>query len=162
MKTLYMLVGPKGSGKTFIGTLMEQELHIPFFRAENIWVENNLDPAIPEQRKKGAIIVDREIDLQFENKDQMSIETTASFDNFPTYLSNLKSKYHVKLIQIKVPLDICFERVRTRDQASHVPVSDKRLYEINTCSERVKFDFDLVIENTDKSEEELLTLLLSL
>ena len=38
-KTLYMLIGPKGSGKTYIGTLVENETDISFLRVENIWLK---------------------------------------------------------------------------------------------------------------------------
>jgi len=42
-KTLFMLVGPKGSGKTHIGTLVNQHTDIVFLRVEPIWL--GLKPA---------------------------------------------------------------------------------------------------------------------
>lgn len=35
-KTVILLIGQKGSGKTFIGTLMEREFGIPFIRVEGL------------------------------------------------------------------------------------------------------------------------------
>ena len=37
-KTLYMLIGPKGSGKTYIGQLIGNQTNISFLRVENIWL----------------------------------------------------------------------------------------------------------------------------
>lgn len=37
-KTLYMLIGPKGSGKTHIGTLVNIHTDIKFLRVESIWL----------------------------------------------------------------------------------------------------------------------------
>lgn len=36
-KHIYLLIGPKGSGKSYIGTLFEKYFDIKFFRVEN-WV----------------------------------------------------------------------------------------------------------------------------
>ena len=40
---LFMLIGPKGSGKTHIGTLVNQHTDIVFLRVEPIWL--SLEPA---------------------------------------------------------------------------------------------------------------------
>jgi shikimate kinase len=37
-KTLYFLIGPKGSGKTFIGTHVNKSTDIYFLRVEQIWI----------------------------------------------------------------------------------------------------------------------------
>lgn len=39
-KILYMLIDPKGAGKTYIGTLINQHTDIPFIRVEPIWLGN--------------------------------------------------------------------------------------------------------------------------
>ena len=38
MKTLYMLIGPKGAGKSYIGRLVSQRTDIRFLRVESIWL----------------------------------------------------------------------------------------------------------------------------
>lgn len=37
-KTLYMLIGPKGSGKTYIGGVVGKNTDISFLRIESIWL----------------------------------------------------------------------------------------------------------------------------
>jgi shikimate kinase len=38
MKLLYLLIGPKGSGKSHIGALVSQHTDIYFLRVEPIWL----------------------------------------------------------------------------------------------------------------------------
>jgi shikimate kinase len=37
-KILYMLIGPKGAGKTHIGTIVDRDTDISFLRVESIWL----------------------------------------------------------------------------------------------------------------------------
>jgi hypothetical protein len=39
-RSVLVLVGPKGSGKTYVGTLTNKELGVPFLRVEPIFLEN--------------------------------------------------------------------------------------------------------------------------
>lgn len=38
-QSLYMLIGPKGSGKTHIGILVQEHTDIRFIRVEPIWLQ---------------------------------------------------------------------------------------------------------------------------
>jgi shikimate kinase len=48
-KIVYLLIGPKGSGKSFIGTLMDERLGIRFIRVENISKKVKKDRQIDDQ-----------------------------------------------------------------------------------------------------------------
>ena len=37
-KVLFMLIGPKGSGKTYIGMLVDRHTDIAFLRVESVWL----------------------------------------------------------------------------------------------------------------------------
>lgn len=39
MKTVYLLIGPKGSGKSYIGNLIENELGIKFLNVEEFFID---------------------------------------------------------------------------------------------------------------------------
>jgi shikimate kinase len=39
MKTLFILVSPKGAGKTHIGTLVNAQMSIKFLPVEPIWID---------------------------------------------------------------------------------------------------------------------------
>lgn len=67
-KTLYVLIGPKGSGKTHVGTKVNQHTSIKFLRVEPIWL--NLAPG-----EDGWQRVEHEIDQLFEQHDRIMIES---------------------------------------------------------------------------------------
>ena len=46
MKTLFILIEPKGAGKTYIGTRIEAQLGIKFLRVEPIWIEYLKNPQL--------------------------------------------------------------------------------------------------------------------
>ena len=67
-QTLYMLIGPKGAGKTTIGTLVHQHTDIAFIRVEPIWL--SLQPGEDGWKKVESVIDDR-----FQTHDRLMIES---------------------------------------------------------------------------------------
>jgi shikimate kinase len=53
-KILYLLIGPKGAGKTYIGTLVDRHTEIQFIRVEPIWL--NLQPGEDGWQKVEQVI----------------------------------------------------------------------------------------------------------
>ncbi|BBD66524.1 hypothetical protein NIES4072_62060 [Nostoc commune NIES-4072] len=64
MKTLFILVGPKGAGKTHIGTLVNAQMAIKFLPVEPIWIDYLQNGA---EDRDGWDIVEEEIDRLFES-----------------------------------------------------------------------------------------------
>ena len=91
-KTLIILVGPKGSGKTYIGTLLEKRLRIPFFRVEKVWLQLKEEKLYLSHLKKGYQNVNKEIDIQFTKSKKLIIESTGTYD-FELFLNDLQKKY---------------------------------------------------------------------
>ncbi len=150
-KTLYMLIGPKGSGKTYIGTLVENNTDIFFLRVENIWLKLN-------QEEDGWEKVEQEIDLAFTFCNKVMIENLGAGEGFIKFHASLNEKYIVKLIRVFADLDICLARVMTRDAENHIPISDDKVVEYNKIASQVNFDWDLEIDNNKfASESEILT-----
>ncbi len=58
-KILYILIGPKGSGKTYIGSQVNKNTDIKFLRVEPIWLK--LAPG-----ENGWERVEKEIDKEFQ------------------------------------------------------------------------------------------------
>lgn len=85
-KTIFILIGPKGSGKTCIGSLLQQELGIPFFRVENTWLNVKEERFSDRYVKKGFSLVEREIDRRCKDTDRveeinrMALSADLSFD----------------------------------------------------------------------------------
>ncbi len=128
-KTLYMLIGPKGSGKTYIGALVEKNTDIIFLRVEDIWLKVN-------HNENGWKKVEQEIDSKFKNCKKLMIESLGSGDGFHQFNESLKKKYHIKIIRVFTDLDTCIARVINRSNENHIPVSDEQVVEYNKVAFR--------------------------
>jgi shikimate kinase len=158
MKTIYILIGLKGSGKTYIGTLLQNKRNIPFLRVEDICLKIKADRKIDDQDYISEAFekIETEIRKKLLSVNQLTIESTASAIQFDQMVFNLRKDFVVKLIKIETDPKLCMQRVRTRDQENHISVSDEEVTQINTISAQRKFDFDLTIQNNFKSDNELL------
>ena len=156
MKQLIILVGPKGSGKTYIGTLVHEKLGIPFLRVEDIWLSVKSERFSEEYYTDGFRRVEEEIDRQLNNTGLLLIESTGASEYFAPFLSAVRQKYSLKLIRIDASPDTCRRRIKTRDTSVHIPVSDNRIEQINKEASEVHLDFDAVIENENTPDEEIL------
>lgn len=149
-KTLYLLVGPKGSGKTHIGTLVNQHTDISFLRVEPIWLSLEID-------EDGWKKVEAAIDAAFQSHEKVMVESLGIGTGFRAYRESLTQKYSLKMIRVYADLDACFERVKNRDSADHVPVSDERVEELNQLVSAATHDWDLEINNNrPASDDEIL------
>ncbi|MFH1770140.1 MAG: AAA family ATPase [archaeon] len=153
MKTIYLLIGPKGSGKSYIGNLIEKELGISFLNVEPFFMRseeeaNNLDEEFFEQAWK-------KVEEEIEKYDKVILESIGTFDSFKEFLKELEDSYDVKLIKVKSPLDLCIKRIRDRDKEVHVPMSKETIEKINELAMKEKYSFNLVINNEKASDEEI-------
>ena len=146
-KTLFLLIGPKGSGKTHIGTLVNQYTDIAFLRVEPIWL--SLKP-----NEDGWNKVEAEIDSLFERQDKVMIESLGIGEEFRKFHASLAEKYSIKLIRVYADLDTCFTRVKTRNNAEHIAVSDDKVTEFNQLASAVTHDWDLEINNNEPIPDE--------
>lgn len=155
-KTLYMLIGPKGSGKTHIGMLVDRLTEIKFLRVESIWL--TVQPGEDGWKK-----VESAIDAEFAVRDKVMVESLGAGEDFKRYYASLKSKYPVKMIRVYADLDTCLQRVQTRNSADHIPVSDDKVMEYNRIAAAVAYSWDAEIDNNGPtSQEEILRIIHSL
>jgi shikimate kinase len=146
-KTLHILIGPKGSGKTYIGSRIEQLTSIKFLRVEPLWLQL-------AEGEDGWDRVEREIDALFTQHEKVVIESLGAGDGFNRMHASLKDKYEVKLLKVETDLDECLRRVRDRDNANHIPVSDERVREYNRIAASVKHPWDVIIDNNGPATDE--------
>ena len=158
MKKVNILIGLKGSGKTYIGQLLQDKLNIPFLRVEDICLKIKAGREINDENYISEVFeqIESEVRKLLLTKDQLTIESTGSVPQFDKMLHNLKKDFIVKLIKIDTDPSLCFKRVTLRGRTNHIPVSDEQVIEINKMADQRKFDFDLVIENNSKTDKELL------
>jgi ATP-dependent protease Clp ATPase subunit len=74
-KTVIMLIGPQGSGKTHIGTILETQMGIRFLHVEPIWLSLGKD-------QDGWVAVEHAIDNCLHHTDLVTIESLGGSDGF--------------------------------------------------------------------------------
>lgn len=144
---LFILIGPKGSGKTYIGGRIEKLACVKFLRVEPLWL--NL-----AESENGWLNVEQTIDKLFAQHDKVIIESLGAGEGFNGMYASLKGKYEVKLIKVKTDLEECLRRVKSRDSADHIPVSDERVREYNRIAASVNHPWDAVIDNNSPATDE--------
>lgn len=148
-KTIIMLIGPKGSGKTTIGLILERHTNIRFLCVESIWLKLSMG-------QDGWEAVEYEIDVCLEEVDLLAIESLGGSEGFEKLRHNLEKKYILKYVRVIAPLDICLQRVRSRDSSNHLPISDEKVEEYNQLAAKVILPWDSEINNHPPMTEEMI------
>ncbi|MBD0254497.1 MAG: AAA family ATPase [Cytophagales bacterium] len=158
MQCIYLLIGPKGSGKTYIGTLLESRTGIPFVRVEDIALRVQRDRAYDDRRYVHEVFgaIEAAIRDRLRTVPELVFESTGLTDAFDAMLRNLQASFRVVLIRIAADPGNCARRVQHRDLSQHVNVSDAQVRAINAQATAKPFSFDGVIANDDASPEAIL------
>ncbi|WP_414583932.1 hypothetical protein [Scytonema sp. PCC 10023] len=146
-KILYILIGPKGAGKTYIGSQVNKNTNIKFLRVEPIWLK--LAPG-----EDGWERVEKEIEKEFQQHSKVMIESLGAGEGFNRLHSSLRNKYEVKLIKVSADLKECLRRVRNRDNSDHIPVSDEKIEEYNKIAASINHKWDAIIDNNGPATNE--------
>jgi shikimate kinase len=146
-KILFILIGIKGAGKTYIGSKVNKNTDIKFLRVEPIWLK--LAPG-----ENGWERVENEIDKEFQQHSKVMIESLGAGEGFNSLYSSLRNKYEVKLVKVSADFDECLRRVRNRDNSDHIPVSDEKVEEYNKIAATINHKWDAVIDNNGPATDE--------
>ena len=135
MNRIYVLVGPKGSGKSYVGRLLNSEFGIEFLAIEEIFVKlQGTGVSTPYIQEKGYEIVEERV-LEILNRgNAASFEITVFMPASKNLLSRLELNAHIELVQVYAPPELCLERIKARDSTKHIEISEERIAEINRLS----------------------------
>lgn len=156
-KQIILLIGPKGSGKTFIGSLMEEYFGILFIRVEKWLLDIRKDRDLENKSYLNEVftIIETGIREALIREDRIVFESTGLTDNFEEMLDSLKSDFQVVMIGIKASPELCIKRVHTRDQSTHINISDPEVHYINELVFKKNRVTDFEIDNNQKTVEDL-------
>lgn len=157
-KKIFLLVGQKGSGKSFIGTLFDKEFGIKFIRVEDWAKKIKKDRAVDNEvyLKQVFAEIEKGIRDSLTETNKIVFESTGLTEFFDQMLQNLRRSYHVTTIGVFAESTICLERVKSRDQEIHINISDDQVLMINEKVRERNFDTDFSIVNEGKSAKELI------
>ncbi|ASB49844.1 nucleoside/nucleotide kinase family protein [Alkalitalea saponilacus] len=157
-KIIYLLIGQKGSGKSFIGTLMEKEFGIKFIRVEEWAKRIKKDRNVDNEAYLKQVFEEIENGVRdsLNDKDIIVFESTGLTEYFDIMLESLRRDFKVTTIGVYADRTTCSKRVKSRDQEIHINFSDDQVLMINEKVRERNFETDFSIINEDKSEKELI------
>ena len=157
---LIVLVGPKGSGKSHIGRALERRLGVSFFHVEPLWMEYHARckaegraPVISE----GIGVVHPAVSDAVQRHGKVCIETTGASTEILEGLTALAPPEARCIVRVRVPLELCLERIARRDPTHQIPMDEVSIRKVYDLSLQAGVDPDLVLDNIDLSEDEIVT-----
>lgn len=158
---LILLIGPKGSGKSYIGRVLEKHLSVHFFLVEPHWMDYyaecnaaGLQPSIAG----GIARVHPLIQQAMQTHQHVCVETTGASKEILDDLLSLTRSEDTLIVRIFVPLRVCLERIAQRDQTDQIQMDIKPIREVYALSQALKIDAGLTIKNINLNEEEIIVL----
>ena len=151
---IILLVGPKGAGKTYLGSRMERELGIGFLSVEPIWLDlaKDIVPGSDDYDDEGQARVLAAVQSKLSRHGIVALESTGVAPWFPRQLSALSALGELVLVKVDVPLSLCSERFHQRDALEHIPLSGSRLDEINARASKIDLQWTMKIRNESEAQ----------
>lgn len=150
-KHVIVLVGPKGAGKSTIGSFLEAELGVRFVRVEPLFValRDELGADHPDYERRGFELVIERLREALSTDDTICFESTgAAPAHLERTLDGVRDLARVSLVRVLASPEQCLERVRTRDCSVHIPVSDDQVERINAIAASVILPSAAEIDNS--------------
>jgi shikimate kinase len=155
---IILLIGQKGSGKSYIGSLLETQFNIKFIRVEDWAKDVKQSRNIDDETYLDEVFKAIEIGVKHKavNYNSVCFESTGLTHQFDKMLENLKKEFNVVTIKIVCDPGVCIKRIKSRDQNIHINVSDDEVSRINFEVTRRNYKTDFELRNNAKSKNELI------
>lgn len=158
---LIILIGPKGSGKSHIGRILESRLGIRFFHVEPLWMDyyawckrHGKQPLIAEGIEK----VHPHIEAALRDHEHVCVETTGASAEITDALLSLRRCTDLFIARIHAPLGLCLQRIASRDQSNQIQMDVDSIRKVYELSESALLPADVDIENDHLTEDEIVAL----
>ena len=155
---IYLLLGPKGSGKSYAGRLMEAELNIPFCPVEQWLLELKQSPDLNNDAYLQAVFarIEEGVRTALQSATVVCFESTGLTPWFDGMLASLQQDFRVITIRLQADADVCLNRVEARDASTHLPHSWETVADINRQVAEKNVPAMHTISNSENNREALL------
>lgn len=156
-KVIILLIGQKGSGKSFIGTIIDKHFGVRFIRVEDWAKKIKQERAVDNEVYLKQVFEEIETGIRkcLNETDKLVFESTGLTEHFNRMLLSLRKDFRVTTIGINADSNLCLNRVKSRDQTNHINISDDQVNMINEKVRSQDFKSDFSISNQNKSEAEI-------
>ena len=153
-----LLVGPKGSGKSYIGRTLERHFGVLFFHVELHWKSyyaecqaSGRQPLIAE----GLARMHPLIAVALRTHEHVCIETTGASAEILNDMLSLEQPEKTLIVRVSAPLELCLERIAARSQEEQVAMDVERIREVYELSEVAQMEPDLTLTNLQLTDAEI-------
>lgn len=156
---LVILLGPKGSGKSHIGRLLERSAGVHFLHVEPLWMQYQAECARvgqPVVIREGVSRVRPHIESALRTHPAVSVETTGASQEILDDLLRLGDMAGRVIVRVHAPWDVCLKRIAQRDQTQQIPTSEAMIRKVYELSLDVACVPDVQIENQELSDAAIL------
>ena len=156
---LILLIGPKGSGKSYVGRLLESALKVRFLHVEPLWMEYYADCERESRARsitEGIKTVRPAIVAALREHDHVCVETTGASPEILDDLISLGTAAGVLLVRIHAPLTTCLARIATRDTTHQILMDTEAIKQVYALSSKVTARFAVTLENVSLTDHEIL------
>lgn len=147
---LIVLVGPKGSGKTTIGRMLEQRLGARFIAVEAVAkrVLAEMGNVVDERYARRAFEeIVRELEQAARAHAVMVIESTGASSETAAFFAALRERFDVRFVRVRATRDTCADRIETRDQSAQIQVSRELVEQMYERTAALELAWDLELDN---------------
>ncbi len=157
-KTIFLLLGPKGCGKSYIGQLMAKEFSIDYVDIEDFSKDVKKDQHIDDECYLKEVFKKIESGLRdlLNEKDRVIFESIGLSENFDVLFENLDRDFKVVTIGVYADNDTCMKRIQERDPKVQIDLTQEQLEEINQLIKEKNIETDFQIDNETKSTHQLI------
>ncbi len=156
-----LLIGPKGSGKSHIGRVLEARLGVHFFDVEPLWVAyyaecdaSHRQPVIADGIARVGPVLIRAL----EEHAHVCVETTGASPEILEALLSLRPRSEIFVARVRAPLEVCLRRVSSRDQTRQIPMEMEAIGKVHALSESLQLRSDITLNNVQLTESEIVHL----
>ena len=156
---LIMLIGPKGSGKSHVGRLLESAFGVHFFHVEPYWMKYHTECAgtgRPVSIREGIDRIHPLVASALKSHQHVCIETTGASPEILQDLRSFGTSAEILLVKIEAPWPICLQRIATRDSTNQIPLELEETRMVYELSVAVDLPFDITLKNISLTEAQIL------
>jgi hypothetical protein len=150
-----ILVGPKGSGKSHVGRVLERKLGVLFFHVEPLWMDYYAEcetagrqPTIPQ----GIAKVHPRIADALRINEHVCVETTGASPEILNGLLALPHPSKTLVVRVEAPLELCLKRIAIRDQTNQIPMDVESIRKVFELSVAAPVQPEFTLDNRSLSE----------
>ena len=160
---LILLVGPKGSGKTHVGRLLEARFGVHFFHVEPHWMAYHAE-CEAAGRPVGMVVVEGVARIHpllaaaLREHEHVCVETTGASPEILDDLLALGADSGRLVVRIRAPLPVCLARIASRDPHHQIPLDEESIRRVYLLGEAAAVDADLAIENVALADRQIISL----